>query len=109
MLRITTQENPTAITFVLEGKCRGPWVDELEQCWRKAAAGAMAKKLRVDLAQVGFVDDRGKELLAKMCAAGVELSAAGLMISSLIQEIAASCSQAQSKELSDVGVSDLQA
>jgi hypothetical protein len=93
MLRITTQENRTAVTFVLEGKCRGPWVEELEQCWRNAVATTVGKKLRVDLEKVGFVDQRGKELLAKMCAAGVELIAAGLMLASLVEEIRASCSQ----------------
>ena len=94
MLRITTREDSAAITLVLEGRFRGPWVDELEQCWRKTLAEGSGKKLRIDLAQVGFVDERGKELLAKMCAAGVELSAAGGMISSLLEEIAARCSQA---------------
>ena len=92
MLRITTHEGPTAITLVLEGKCRGPWVEELERCWRQAAATAPGRKLRVDLEKVGFVDERGKELLAQMCAAGIELCAAGLMMTSLVEEIAASCS-----------------
>jgi len=90
MLRITTQEGPAAITLVLEGKCRGPWVEELERCWRKTAASAPGKKLRVDLENVGFVDERGKELLAEMYAGGVELDAAGLMMASLVEEIAAS-------------------
>lgn len=93
MLRITTLEGPTAITLVLEGKCRGPWVEELEQCWRKAAASASGRMLRVDLEKVGFADDRGKELLAEMYAAGVELNAVGLMMTSLVGEIAAGCWQ----------------
>ncbi|HVP52505.1 MAG TPA: hypothetical protein VMT05_10365 [Terriglobales bacterium] len=96
MLRITTQEGPTAITLVLEGKCRGPWVEELERCWRKAAASASGRVLRVDLEKVGFVDERGKELLAEMYAAGVKLNAAaGLMMSSLVEEITARCSSAR--------------
>lgn len=90
MLRITAQERSTAITLVLEGKCRGPWVEELERCWRKTVASAPGKKLRVDLEKVGFVDERGKELLAEMYAGGVELDAAGLMMASLVEEIAAS-------------------
>ena len=98
MLRITTQEGSTAVTLVLEGKCRGPWVEELERCWRKAAATASGRVLRVDLEQVGFVDERGKELLAEMCAAGVQLNAAvGLMMTSLVEEIAASCSSTKQR------------
>jgi len=92
MLRITTQEGSAAITLLLEGKCRGPWVEELERCWRKTAASLPGKKLRVDLENVGFVDERGKELLRKMYAAGVELDAAGLMMASLVEEIVADAS-----------------
>jgi hypothetical protein len=51
--------------------------------------------LRVDLEKVGFVDERGKELLAEMYDAGAELNAAGLMMRSLIEEISASCTAAR--------------
>jgi len=96
MLRITTHEDSRAVTLVLEGKCRGPWVEELEQSWRKATASAAGRVLRVDLEQVGFVDERGRELLAEMCAAGVELNAsAGPMVTSIIEEITAVCSSAK--------------
>jgi len=98
MLRITTQEAPKAITLVLEGKCRGPWVEELEQCWRRVSASASGRVLRVDLEKVGFVDERGKELLAEMYAAGVKLNAAaGLMMASLIEEITAGGSSAKQR------------
>ena len=96
MLRITTCEDPKAITLVLEGKCRGPWVDELERCWQKAAAAASGKVLSVDLENVGFVDERGKGLLAEMYNAGVKLSAAaGPMMTSMVEEIIASSSSAR--------------
>ena len=95
MLRITTHETPQATTLVLEGKCRGPWVEELKRSWRKAAASASGRVLRVDLEKVGFVDQRGKELLAEMYDAGAELNAAGLMMRSLIEEISATCSAAK--------------
>ena len=96
MLRITIQEGPKAVTLVLEGKCRGPWVDELERCWQKAAAAASGKVLSVDLENVGFVDERGKGLLAEMYHAGVKLSAAaGPMMTSMVEEIIASSSSAR--------------
>jgi len=93
MLRITIQEGPATVTLVLEGKCRGPWVDELEQCWRKTAAMALGRALRVDLDRVGFVDEHGKELLAEMYSAGVVLYATGLMMTSLVEEIEKRLSQ----------------
>jgi hypothetical protein len=93
MLRITTQEDSATATLVLEGKCRGPWVEELEQCWRQLASSIPGRKLRVDLERVGFVDERGKGLLAEMYAAGVELRAKSLMMTSLIEGIAVSSSR----------------
>jgi hypothetical protein len=96
MLRITTQESSKAVKLVLEGKCRGPWVEELKRSWRKATASAAGRVLRVDLEKVGFVDERGKQLLAEMYAAGVQLDAAsGVMMMSLIEEISASRSSAR--------------
>jgi len=97
MLRITTQEGPTAITLVLEGKCRGPWVEELQQCWREATTLASGRPLRVDLEKVGFADERGKELLAAMYDAGVQLNAVGLMMTSLVEEIVASSQKAKQR------------
>jgi ABC-type transporter Mla MlaB component len=96
MLRITIHEDAKAVTLVLEGKCRGPWVEELEQSWREATALSSGRVLRVDLEQVGFVDERGRKLLAEMCAAGVELNAsAGPMVTSIIEAITATCSPAK--------------
>jgi len=83
------------VTLVLEGKCRGPWVDELERCWHKTAASSPGKKLRVNLENVGFVDERGKELLAEMYAKGVELAAEGVLTAALVEEIMASRSARQ--------------
>ena len=68
----------------------------MERCWRKVAASASGRVLRVDLEKVGFVDERGKQLLAEMYDAGVELDpAAGLMMTSLVEDITASCSSAK--------------
>ena len=32
MLRITMQDSPEAVTFLVEGKLVGEWAKELEQC-----------------------------------------------------------------------------
>ena len=34
MLRITVHDNPQALTFQLEGRLAGPWVQELKECWQ---------------------------------------------------------------------------
>ena len=38
MLRITTHNEDAATVFVVEGKLIGPWVQELQNCWRAAAS-----------------------------------------------------------------------
>ncbi len=89
MLRISTHEDSTTLTLVLEGKCRGPWVEELERCWRSAVAIAPSKKVCVDLENVGFVDARSKDLLTRMCAEGVQFIATGPLMNAIVNDIMA--------------------
>jgi len=89
MLRVTVEERGDRIIFRVEGKLRGPWVSELERCWRSTASHTHAKFFSVDLDGVDFVNDQGKTLLAEMAAAGVELIATGYEMRSIVQQIAA--------------------
>ena len=89
MLRVTVEERGDRIIFRVEGKLRGPWVSELERCWRSTASHTRAKFFSVDLDGVDFVNDQGKTLLAEMAAAGVELIATGYEMRSIVQQIAA--------------------
>ncbi len=38
MLRITVHNKPQVITFQLEGRLAGPWLRELEECWKSTLA-----------------------------------------------------------------------
>ncbi|MFB3829365.1 MAG: TolC family protein [Bryobacteraceae bacterium] len=87
MLRITTQEVAGKITFRLEGKLAGPWVPELEQCWL-ATAAAPGQGVVLDLAQVDFIDEAGRKLLARMHARGVRLLAKAPWIRAVVEQIA---------------------
>jgi anti-anti-sigma regulatory factor len=89
MLRVTVEERGDRVDFKIEGKLRGPWVPELERCWRSTASHTHAKLFSVDLDGVDFIDDQGKALLTKMAAAGVELTATGCGMRSIVQQIAA--------------------
>jgi hypothetical protein len=86
MLRITIHKDAAATRFALEGKLVGDWVSELERCWLQAAA---SPPIRVELTDVSFVDRAGEELLARMAATGVELSAADVLTRALVEEILA--------------------
>jgi hypothetical protein len=49
MLRITVHDNPQALTFQLEGRLAGPWLRELEKCWKSTLVHLRKSILRVDL------------------------------------------------------------
>ena len=64
MLRISRQTTARSVTLRMEGEITGPWVDETDRvCASAIAAGG---RLRIDLAQVTFVDRAGIELLSKL-------------------------------------------
>ena|ERR1035437_2288719 len=87
MLRITVEDNADPIALRAEGKLCGPWVTELEKCWRSTADGATGKRICVDLEAVTFVDQNGKTLLSEMIERGVQLRATGPMMTSLVEQL----------------------
>ena len=89
MLKVTVEERGNRIIFRVEGKLRGPWVIELERCWRSTSSRMNGKSFSVDLDEVTFIDDQGKALLTEMDSAGVELVANEWVARSAIEQIAA--------------------
>jgi len=85
VIRITAQQESSATRLFLEGKLAGPCVDELDKCWQTCPNGEVA--LVVDLTNVSFVDDHGKELLARMHNKGIKLFSKSVMTKCLIEEI----------------------
>ena len=87
MLRITTHDQPESLTFQLEGKLAGLWVDELEKCWLNCGARIDTKSIRLDLTGLTFVDAAGKQFLAARYGEGVELVAAGCLMKAIVAEV----------------------
>jgi hypothetical protein len=83
MLKITTQTDPERTILELEGKLTGPWVQELEACWR----ACVDRPISVLLCAVTFIDDKGKNLLTEMYQHGTELVAEGCMNKAIVEEI----------------------
>ena len=88
MLKITQQrdEASKSVSYKLEGRLAGPWVKELEACWRRTEARAKSRAV-VDLTGVTFVDADGRALLTKMWQQGAELRAAGCLTRCLVEDI----------------------
>ncbi len=95
MLKITQQRDAAleSVSFMLEGRLAGPWVAELETCWRV-----------VDLTGVTFVDAKGKALLTQMWQQGAQLHAVGCLTRCIVEEITkagragSSCSSRKDKK-----------
>ncbi len=88
-MRITQNREHSGWQLFVEGILSGVWVDELEKCWLEAKALPGDEQLRVDLSGVSYIDDKGRELLARMFRDGAELRATGVMTKGIIEEIAA--------------------
>ena len=87
MLKITIHDNPEVLTFQLEGKLAGPWVQELRDCWESKLASRQPSATRLDLRGVTFVDAGGQQLLAELHRQHAELLAAGCLMKTLVAEI----------------------
>ena len=87
MLRITVHDKPGILTFRLEGRLAGPWVGELEECWKGALARRREPILRVDLAGVTFIDAAGRACLAAMHRQGAEFIAPDCLTKAVVAEI----------------------
>jgi anti-anti-sigma regulatory factor len=89
MLRITIHNEAQVTSFVIEGKLVGPWVEELEKCWKSALAADPSKAMLVNLAAVTFIDSAGRALLAGMRRQGARLLSSGVLINAIVAEIEA--------------------
>ena len=86
MLKITTHTSDDATRITLEGRLVGPWIEELERCWREAEQTAAGRRLIVDLTGVTFVEPEGKALLTRIYQAGAELIASGCCMRSIVED-----------------------
>lgn|SRR5262249_12017406 len=87
MLRISVLNGSDATRFKLEGKLAHEWVREAQVAWTAHLALHGNKEMVVDLYDVCFVDDAGRQLLGEMHGAGAKLVGCGPMMSVLIDEI----------------------
>lgn len=69
-LRISTNETAQEMVITLEGRIAGPWVDELRRVWVETAPRIASRKLLIDLRNVTYADDRGKQVLKEVYAQG---------------------------------------
>ena len=83
MLRITRLPSIQVTTLSLEGKLLEPWLDAL----RAAIATAQVDgAVRLNLAQLNYIDHAGVALLLRLQRDGVEISGASAFIARLLDK-----------------------
>src|SRR5262249_52567468 len=70
MLKITTTDNGSQRTLVLEGKLIDPWVGELERSWVEAQRTNEPRPCVIDLKDGSEVRENGEKLLSQMMREG---------------------------------------
>lgn len=87
MIRISQISKDSKPHLFVEGTLSDGWVEALETSWLEAQAQLNGEPLRIDLSGVTYVDDKGRELLARMIQDGAELRANGIMTRAIIEEL----------------------
>jgi len=85
MIRISTKNGPRRITVTVDGQLAGEDVDAVEKSC--AEATKEERRVRLFLREVSNIDTRGITLLHRLAATGVELSAAGVYSSYIVEEV----------------------
>ncbi|MFZ0213051.1 MAG: TolC family protein [Candidatus Acidiferrales bacterium] len=87
MMKVTVERSGAQILLRVEGKVCGPWVEELRRCWESLLTTSAGHPIAVELADVSFIDESGKELLSMMAEQGAEIRAEGCSTSAIVSSI----------------------
>jgi len=87
MMKIEIGEDAGQLTLKVEGRLAGPWVCEMERCWRTARRNYPSGRFLVDLTDVTYIDQAGQYLLQLMHGDGASFVATGLMTQSIVNQI----------------------
>jgi anti-anti-sigma regulatory factor len=93
MMKITCNRNEEMVMLKLEGRLVGKYVEELNACWLAASDSQDGLRICLDLSEVTFVDGDGKNALALIHNAGIEILATNVLTKFIVEEIAAHESQ----------------
>jgi hypothetical protein len=97
MIRIQTSIKPRGVTIAIDGQLIGEYLAEIEASIRESLE--QYKAVNLFLRNVSHIDEAGHALLSRLAAQGVELTAAGLYSSHVVNQVqfALSCRQSRAK------------
>ena len=86
MLRISEIETTnSSVTLSLEGRMTGPWVDQVRQHCRQYLGNG--RRLKLNLAELSFVDRKGASLFRDLISRGVALDNCSPFIAERLKEV----------------------
>ena len=87
MLRITVHNNEQTVRLQLEGRLARPWLEELDEIFKRALASKRQPTIEVDLTGLIAIDRGGKTYLESMHQRGVEFIVGDCETKSIVDEI----------------------
>ena len=75
-----------SVTLRLEGRIVGPWVGEAREICEKILDDG--RKVKLNLAEVSFVDQDGVKFLADLVSLGVKLAGCSLFVEEQLKSVA---------------------
>jgi len=87
MLKITITNTAKEERWTLQGRLVAPWVNELEETWKKARPSAQGCKRIVNLDEVTFIDQSGERMLRCMCNQGARLVASDVYVKHVLDRL----------------------
>lgn len=101
MMKATIERDAAQTLVLVEGRIAGPWVKELEQVWNGIRANEGSRTITIELKDVTFINDAGKELLRRMAIEGASIRGFGCSTSAVINSILPADKRASSKASSE--------
>jgi hypothetical protein len=84
MLRIIQiVDGASSETIKLEGSLHGPWVEEARKAYDPS--GTQARRIRLDLSDLTYLDEDGRVLLCEWIRRGAEVTACSRYVSAVLQ------------------------
>jgi len=95
VLRISVEQNQDAVSFVLEGRLVGPWVEELRTLWNERAGHREGVGFTVDLCGLTAMDTDGQRLLEELLQRGATLRCSDVMNQYLVEQMSSASGKLQ--------------
>jgi quercetin 2,3-dioxygenase len=87
MLRMTVRQEDHGLILKMEGRLDRTYGPEIERCWRRIHSDCSSRPICVDLREVTFIDEYGKNWLRQAARQGATFLASGCLIRAYVDEV----------------------